>query len=59
MEPRRAARGAVPAAIAFNVDTEQWPDHSVEQVRIAYKLDSNEFRGRETVQLLVEVLEPA
>jgi single-stranded-DNA-specific exonuclease len=46
-------------AIAFNVDTAIWPDHQLEQVRVAYKLDSNEFRGRESVQLLVEVLEPA
>ncbi|MCX2981786.1 single-stranded-DNA-specific exonuclease RecJ [Halieaceae bacterium IMCC14734] len=45
-------------AIAFNIDTALWPDHELEQVRVAYKLDSNEFRGRETVQMLIEVLEP-
>lgn len=45
-------------AIAFNVDLQQWPDPSVKRVRLAYRLDVNEFRGRETVQLLVEYLEP-
>jgi hypothetical protein len=28
-------------------------------VRIAYRLDINEWRGQQTVQLLVEYLEPA
>ncbi|MGL6162635.1 single-stranded-DNA-specific exonuclease RecJ [Microbulbifer sp.] len=43
-------------AIAFNVDTGQWPQPA-ESVRLAYKLDINEFRGRESVQLLVSYLE--
>ena len=45
-------------AIAFNVDTEQWPQ-AAQRVRLAYKLDINEFRGRESLQLLVSYLEPA
>jgi single-stranded-DNA-specific exonuclease len=45
-------------AIAFNIDLEAWPNPAVERVLIAYRLDSNEFRGRESVQLLVEVIEP-
>lgn len=44
-------------AIAFNVDTERWPDPSVESVELAYRLDVNEFRGRENVQLLVEYID--
>ena len=44
-------------AIAFNVDTEQWPNPSVQQVKLAYRLDVNEFRGRQSVQLIVEYLE--
>ncbi|WP_323844789.1 single-stranded-DNA-specific exonuclease RecJ [Microbulbifer magnicolonia] len=44
-------------AIAFNVDTDQWPQQ-VEKVRLAYKLDINEYRGRESLQLLVNHLEP-
>lgn len=29
--------------IAFNVDLRRWPDASVKTVRLAYKLDINEF----------------
>ncbi|WP_444936356.1 single-stranded-DNA-specific exonuclease RecJ [Microbulbifer sp. JMSA004] len=43
-------------AIAFNVDTEQWPQPT-ERVRLAFKLDVNEFRGRESLQLMVSLLE--
>jgi single-stranded-DNA-specific exonuclease len=45
-------------AIAFNVDLDIWPDQSVEEVEIAYRLDVNEFRGRQSVQLVVEHLVP-
>jgi single-stranded-DNA-specific exonuclease len=43
-------------AIAFNVDLQIWPDASVKQVEIAYRLDVNEFRGKRSVQLMVEHL---
>lgn len=43
-------------AIAFNIDREQWPNASVRWVELAYKLDVNEFRGQESVQLLVSHL---
>lgn len=39
--------------IAFNVDREIWPNPNVQWVDLAYKLEVNEFRGRETVQLLI------
>lgn len=45
-------------AIAFNVDTTIWPNPEVQRVRLAYKLDVNEFRGNTTLQLLVDHLEP-
>jgi len=45
-------------AIAFNVNLDIWPDESVLQVELAYRLDVNEFRGRRTVQLMVEHLSP-
>jgi len=45
-------------AIAFNVDTAVWPDTSIERVRVAYRLDCNYFRGTETLQLMLEHLEP-
>ena len=44
-------------AIAFSVDTERWPDLEVARVRVAYRLDVNEFRGRRTAQFLIEHLE--
>ncbi|MBW7982912.1 single-stranded-DNA-specific exonuclease RecJ [Enterobacillus tribolii] len=45
--------------IAFNIDTTQWPDNSVRQVELAYKLDINEFRGNRSVQLLIQHLWPS
>lgn len=41
-------------AIAFNVDLTMWPNHGATQVALAYRLDINEFRGRQTVQLMIE-----
>ncbi|PMH39923.1 single-stranded-DNA-specific exonuclease RecJ [Vibrio sp. 10N.286.49.B3] len=43
--------------IAFNVDLRRWPDASVKTVRLAFKLDINEFRGNQSLQLMVEHLE--
>ncbi|MFC3606460.1 single-stranded-DNA-specific exonuclease RecJ [Stutzerimonas tarimensis] len=45
-------------AIAFNVDRECWPDASVRWAELAYRLDVNEYRGQESVQLLVTHLQP-
>jgi len=45
-------------AIAFNVDLEIWPDASVQKVELAYKLDVNEFRGKRSLQFMVEHLQP-
>jgi single-stranded-DNA-specific exonuclease len=39
--------------IAFNIDRDVWPNASVRWVEVAYKLDVNEFRGRESVQLMI------
>jgi len=44
--------------IAFNVDLAQWPNPSLETVQLAYRLDINEFRGNQSLQLMVEYLEP-
>jgi single-stranded-DNA-specific exonuclease len=49
--------GQVFDAIAFNVDLNRWPDHKSQQVHLAYRLDINEFRGKKTVQFMVEYLE--
>ena len=41
-------------AIAFNVDLKRWPNPDANSVTVAYKLDVNEFRGTQSVQLLVD-----
>ena len=43
-------------AIAFNMTDEEWPT-GTQQVRLAYRLDVNEFQGRKTAQLMVEQIE--
>lgn len=44
--------------IAFGVDRDIWPNPTIRWVELAYKLDLNEFRGNETVQLLVAHIAP-
>jgi single-stranded-DNA-specific exonuclease len=55
-DPQQPAR--ILDAIAFHVDTRRWPNAGLEKVRVAYRLDINEWRGQQSVQLLVEYLEP-
>ncbi|WP_076416134.1 single-stranded-DNA-specific exonuclease RecJ [Shewanella sp. UCD-KL12] len=43
--------------IAFNVDLKTWPDATIKHAQVVYKLDVNEFRGNQTVQLMVEQIE--
>ena len=50
--------GPLVDAIAFNVDLEIWPDASVQKIELAYKLDINEFRGKRSLQFMVEHLQP-
>ena len=45
-------------AIAFNIDPAVWPDPSIAEIEIAYRLDVNEFRGQRSVQLMIEHLVP-
>ncbi|KAB7895395.1 single-stranded-DNA-specific exonuclease RecJ [Rouxiella sp. S1S-2] len=44
--------------IAFNIDPTLWPDSSVREVQLAYKLDINEYRGNRNVQLMIQYLWP-
>lgn len=46
-------------AIAFNVNLDQWPNHRLQYVQVAYRLDVNEYQGRKNIQLIIEQLEPA
>ena len=43
-------------AIYFNVDLEEWPSEN-ELVRCVYRLDINEYRGRESLQLMIQYME--
>ncbi len=56
LEPKQG--GQLIDAIAFNVDTRYYPDKSIKQARLVYKLDINEFRGNRDIQLLVDYIEP-
>ncbi|MEG3765980.1 single-stranded-DNA-specific exonuclease RecJ [Alteromonas sp. 14N.309.X.WAT.G.H12] len=44
--------------IAFSVDTNIWPNGGIQRAQVAYRLDINTFRGRESVQLLIEEIAP-
>ena len=44
-------------AIAFNIDPDIWPNPNIQQVQLVYSLDVNEFRGRQSLQLMVRHLE--
>ncbi len=44
-------------AIAFNIDTDVWPNPQAKKVSLVYKLDVNVWQGRESVQLMVEWVE--
>ena len=48
--------GIIFDGIAFNVDIKAWPNSQAKQVHLAYRLDVNEFRGKRTVQLMIEHL---
>lgn len=44
-------------AIAFHVDESRWPAAHHEWLRCAYKLDVNEYRGQQNLQLMIEYFE--
>lgn len=44
-------------AIAFNIDPKLWPNLQAKKVKVAYRLDVNEFRGNKNLQLMVDYLE--
>lgn len=44
-------------AIAFNINLSHWPNHRAEYINARYRLSVNYYRGRKTLQLIVENLE--
>src|SRR5690554_54458 len=45
-------------AIAFNIDLDVWPNPTISHAQVAYTLDINEFRGNESLQLMVSSISP-
>lgn len=54
---RIPGRDGIVDAIAFNTVDDTWPD-DVRLVDVAYKLAVNEYRGLQSVQLVVDFIEP-
>ena len=44
-------------AIAFNIDTDKWPNYKAKEVNIVYKLDINVYSGLTSLQLMVDYIE--
>lgn len=45
--------GKLVDAIWFNADSKAWPDVNVQKVQLAYQLDINEYRDKQSLQLIV------
>lgn len=44
-------------AICFNVDLDKWPAEDCNKVQIVYRLDVNEYRGSQQLQLIVQYID--
>ena len=45
-------------AIFFNIDTELWPNDKIDRVQCVYRLDINDFRGQQNLQILLQYMVP-
>ena len=45
-------------AIAFNIDPTRWPDSTIKTIDVVYKLDINEYKGQQHLQLMVDYFYP-
>ncbi|MBK4765368.1 MAG: single-stranded-DNA-specific exonuclease RecJ [Pantoea sp. Brub] len=50
--------GPVIEGIAFNVNTNLWPNLNIKIVKLVYKLDIKFYRGKRSIQLIIEHLWP-
>lgn len=50
------AYGMMLDAIWFNVDLRYFPDFSIKNARLVYRLDVNEYRGNRNIQLQIETI---
>uniref|UniRef100_UPI004047407C DHHA1 domain-containing protein n=1 Tax=Rheinheimera sp. TaxID=1869214 RepID=UPI004047407C len=52
----QTANGTLVDAIWFNADNKAWPNVNVQKVQLAYQLDINEFRDKQSLQLIVRYM---
>ncbi|GAB2905522.1 single-stranded-DNA-specific exonuclease RecJ [Rheinheimera gaetbuli] len=48
--------GTLVDAIWFNADNKAWPNVNVQKVQLAYQLDINEYRDKQSLQLIVRYM---
>ncbi|KES15439.1 Single-stranded DNA-specific exonuclease, partial [Gilliamella apicola SCGC AB-598-I20] len=56
LEPKNG--GPIIEGICFNVNLNHWPDHTIKNAKIVYQLDVNEFRGNQTLNLMIRHIWP-
>lgn len=56
LEPKNG--GPIIEGICFNVNLTQWPDQTIKEAKIVYHLDVNEFRGNQTLKLMIRHIWP-
>lgn len=53
LSPAAGSRQTIDA-IAFNIDPQDWPQDQMQEIEIVYRMDVNEFRGNQSLQLMIE-----
>lgn len=56
LEPKNG--GPIIEGICFNVNLTKWPDQTIKEAKIVYHLDVNEFRGNQTLKLMIRHIWP-
>lgn len=56
---RLAKQEKIIDAMAFFVDTNVWPNHRCSSIRASYRLDVNEYKGKRSIQLIIDYMESA
>lgn len=56
LEPKNG--GPIIEGICFNVNLTRWPDQTIKEAKIVYHLDVNEFRGNQTLKLMIRHIWP-
>lgn len=56
LEPKNG--GPIIEGICFNVNLTKWPDQTIKEAKIVYHLDVDEFRGNQTLKLMIRHIWP-